>query len=67
MPRYLKTEEAAEHAGFSGSCFRKLRCWGGGPPFIKVGSAVRYDQSALDAWMAERTRSSTKDEAPAAA
>jgi len=39
----------------------KLRCYGGGPKFIKIGKSVRYRMSALDIWLNERERVSTSD------
>jgi hypothetical protein len=39
----------------------KLRTSGGGPPYVKVGAAVRYEVQALEAWIATRVRSSTSD------
>lgn len=39
----------------------KLRCYGGGPKFIKVGKSVRYRKSSLDIWLSERERVSTSD------
>lgn len=41
---------------------RTLQLWrlrGGGPPYIKVGNAVRYNPDQVDAWLSERTRHST--------
>lgn len=39
------------------------RTRGLGPPFIKIGARVFYRQSAIDRWLADRTRSSTHDHA----
>ncbi len=34
--------------------------WAGiGPPFLKIGSAVRYDPEAVERWLEERTHLST--------
>lgn len=41
---------------------RTLQMWrmrGTGPAFVKVGSAVRYSQLTLSAWLATRTTTST--------
>lgn len=49
---------------------RTLQAWrykGGGPSFIKVKSAVRYNPATTDAWLVERTRASTSDPGPEAA
>lgn len=48
---------------------RTLQTWrlrGGGPPFIKVGSAVRYDPTQTDAWLNARTVQSTSQAMEAA-
>lgn len=34
----------------------KLRCCGGSPRFIRFGRSIRYRPSALDDWIAGRTR-----------
>jgi predicted DNA-binding transcriptional regulator AlpA len=57
--RKLRTEDAARYAGSSGSAFAKMRCYGGGPRFIKIGRIVVYDTADLDAWLASKTFSST--------
>lgn len=44
---------------------RTLERWqqaGDGPQFVRVGRAVRYRQSDLDAWLECRTRTSTSDQ-----
>jgi hypothetical protein len=43
---------AAAYTGFGESYLNKLRCYGGGPVFIKKNGAVRYDPDDLDAWLA---------------
>jgi len=40
---------------------RKLRITGGGPPFIKIGRNVFYDERAVDEWLAAHTMNSTSD------
>jgi predicted DNA-binding transcriptional regulator AlpA len=60
-PRVLKTREAAEYCGSSASTFEKLRLFGGGPRYIKIGRRVVYDPADLDAWMAENRRRTTSD------
>lgn len=52
---------AADYTGLSTSTLNKLRVFGGGPPFLKLGRRVVYDPADLDAWMAERRRRSTSD------
>jgi predicted DNA-binding transcriptional regulator AlpA len=58
---YTDTRGASDHTTFSTSYFEKLRVVGGGPPFIKVGKAVRYKRADLDAWLEEQKRGSTSE------
>ena len=60
-PRCLATAEAAVYCGSTKSTFEKLRVYGGGPAFIKMGSRVVYDVADLDAWLSARRRLSTSD------
>lgn len=55
----IKVKAAAAKVGLSVSTLNKLRCLGGGPPFYKLGVSVFYRQEDIDAWLAERRRSST--------
>jgi excisionase family DNA binding protein len=63
--RLLTTKEAAEYLGLSVSHLNKLRHYGRGPLYRKLGdrpgSAVRYRQSDLDAWADARRVSSTSE------
>jgi hypothetical protein len=58
---YADTRGASDHTTFSTSYLEKLRVVGGGPPFIKVGKAVRYKLADLDTWLAEQKRGSTSE------
>jgi hypothetical protein len=49
----------AARLGFSVRTLQQWRLKGGGPPYLKIGSAVRYNPEAVDAWLSERTRSNT--------
>lgn len=57
----LNVEAAAGYTGISASTLNKLRVFGGGPVFLKLGRRVAYDVSDLDAWLAARRRRSTSD------
>jgi hypothetical protein len=57
--KYLRTGEAARYARLSGSVFAKMRCYGGGPRFAKIGRIVVYGIADLDAWLASKTFNST--------
>ena len=62
----LNVEAAATYTGLSASTLNKLRVFGGGPVFLKLGRRVVYDPADLDAWLAERRRRSTSDSGQAA-
>jgi excisionase family DNA binding protein len=59
MPNNMRVKQAAHYLGLSKSTLDKLRCFGGGPRYFKLGRAVVYQSDDLDAWKAERSRSST--------
>ncbi len=64
--RPLMTEkDAAIYLNMAVPTLRKWRVQGGGPVFLKLSRAVRYDVADLDAWIAERRRASTSAEAGA--
>ena len=47
----MTVETAAHYTSLSKSSLNKLRVYGGGPVFIKVGARVVYDQVDIDTWM----------------
>lgn len=57
----LCVQAASEHVGLSVSTLNKLRVFGGGPIFLKLGRRVAYDLADLDAWLATKRRRSTSD------
>ncbi len=58
---YFNTQQAAAYLQISASTLNKLRVFGDGPPFVKMGRTVRYRRADLDAWTAKRLRKSTSD------
>jgi predicted DNA-binding transcriptional regulator AlpA len=58
----LPVTAAAQRTGLSVSTLNKLRVFGGGPVFLKLGRRVAYDIADLDAWIASKRRSSTSDD-----
>jgi predicted DNA-binding transcriptional regulator AlpA len=58
----LNTNQAAERCNLSPRTFEKYRVTGGGPPYIRLGSAVRYRLEDLDAWIAANRRRTTSDD-----
>jgi excisionase family DNA binding protein len=53
---YLKPREAAEYLRSSTSTLAKARMYKRGPDFVRIGRAIRYRQSDLDAWMSASVR-----------
>ncbi len=51
---YLTTKELAKMTGTSPGHWHNLRHTGGGPTFIKIGAAVRYKLSDVEAWLEAR-------------
>ena len=62
---WLSTKQAAARLGIHADTLRRYRRIGGGPPFSRIGRAVRYRIEALEAWMGERLVASTAQEAAA--
>ena len=59
--RMLPTKEAADSLGLSKSTLDKMRVFGGGPHFLKLGRRVVYDPTDLDKWLALHRRTSTSE------
>lgn len=55
----LRTPDAANYCGVGLSTLEKLRVFGGGPAYYKLGKSVVYDPDDLDSWMASNRRTST--------
>jgi predicted DNA-binding transcriptional regulator AlpA len=60
-PERMRTPEAAAYTGLSVSFLTKLRVFGGGPKYLKLGRRVVYEQAALNAWMGARRHTSTSE------
>jgi excisionase family DNA binding protein len=60
---YLKTAEAANYLRLSQPTLERLRLSGDGPPFAKLGKAVRYRRADLDSWLASHLVQSTSEAA----
>jgi hypothetical protein len=50
----LNVLQASDYTGLSKSSLDKLRVYGGGPLYIKVGARVVYDRVDLDTWLIDR-------------
>ncbi len=59
----LSPREAARYIGVAQATLAKMRCWGGSPPYYKLGRKVAYERAALDAWLNERRVKNTSDAA----
>jgi hypothetical protein len=60
---YLDECGAADYLKSSRRRLKELRLRGGGPPFVRLGAAVRYRTDWLDAWAVQNAVSSTSEEA----
>ena len=58
----LNEKEAAELLRLSPRTLQSWRVSGGGPTYRKLGRAVRYDRSQLDAWVSARSIAHTSAE-----
>ena len=61
MAHLLTTQEVAEFLGLKPHTLEKWRCEGKGPPFIRCGGAIRYEQKAVWTWLDSETRGSTSE------
>ena len=57
----LTPKEAARLLKLSLSWLAKARMRGDGPPFVKIGNAIRYAETALIQWLKSRQRLSTSE------
>jgi predicted DNA-binding transcriptional regulator AlpA len=62
MPVLITPKEAAVLLKVSCSWLAKARMRGDGPPYLKVGRAVRYSEAALLQWMKSRQHLSTSEQ-----
>ena len=65
-PRLLRTRDAARYCGLAKSTLEKLRCYGGGPKFIRRSKSVFYAVDDLDEYLAGLPRFRSTSEADAA-
>jgi predicted DNA-binding transcriptional regulator AlpA len=55
----LTPRDTAKHLSCSERTLERRREEGDGPPYVKIGGAVRYPLAALEEWLTEQTRRST--------
>ena len=58
----LTPKETAGRLKVSLSWLAKARMRGDGPPYLRVGRAIRYGEAALLQWMKSRQRLSTSEQ-----
>jgi predicted site-specific integrase-resolvase len=61
-PRYLKVSEFCEVVDRSPYTAQRWRSEGGGPPYLKVGGRVMYDEERVHEWLASHEQTSTSNE-----
>ncbi len=61
MDIYLDPRQAAAYCSISVSWLAKLRCHGGGCPYLKVGKSVRYRKADLDEWLNSHLHRNTSE------
>lgn len=61
LPALLTQVEVAEYLHKSEAFLERARVEGGGPPYVKVGRAVRYRADDLQAWLGGNARQSTAE------
>jgi excisionase family DNA binding protein len=59
--KYFTPPEAAEYLRTSVSTLAKLRVYGGGPAFTRIGRAIRYPRTSLDTHMTDQLVRSTSE------
>jgi predicted DNA-binding transcriptional regulator AlpA len=57
----LNENEAAQFLGLSSRTLQAWRVRGGGPPYVKIGRAVRYQRRALVNFQEQHTVTSTTE------
>lgn len=55
----LNEKQAAELLSVTVRTMQSWRVTGGGPPYVKLGRAVRYIKSDLEAWILKGKRQNT--------
>ncbi len=60
-PEVVDAQGASPIVGLTVATLATLRCRGGGPPFLRLGRAVRYRVDLLRQWRDERLVMSTAD------
>lgn len=59
--KLMNPAEVGVRLGVSTSSLAKWRLSGDGPPYVKVGTRIAYDEDMVEAWLRSRVRKSTSD------
>ncbi|MBX3026967.1 helix-turn-helix domain-containing protein [bacterium] len=59
--RMMRESEVAALLGVSRRTLQGWRWRGGGPPYVRIGGAVRYEPAEVRAWLDAQRRTSTSD------
>lgn len=59
--RLMRVGAAAQYLEMSSSSLNKMRCYGSGPTFLRLGRSIRYSRRDLDEWLQARRTDSTID------
>jgi hypothetical protein len=63
--KLLRPKKVEETYDISVGHQAKMRCFGGGPEYIKLGSKIYYEEAAIERWLSTKRRTSTSDPGPA--
>ena len=63
---WLRVPEAARYTGLSATTLNKLRCYGGGPRYVRQGRCILYRQDWCDEWLVKGAARSTAEYEPPA-
>ena len=64
FPTLLTESQVASRLAVSPRTLQMWRLKGGGPPFVKMGSAVRYRPDDIEHWVSDNLRAHTADPGP---
>ena len=65
MTILLTPAQLAARCGLALSTLAKMRLRGDGPPYVKIGAAVRYRDDDVQAWLAAQPRRRSTADVPA--
>ncbi|MBF0184684.1 MAG: helix-turn-helix domain-containing protein [Magnetococcales bacterium] len=63
-PVNYRQAQAAEYVQLAEATLEKMRVYGNGPRYAKLGRSVIYRKSDLDQWIADRVIASTSQTPP---